>query len=265
MISFKQFLSEQAVGDKPDYKSIDVEQAIAILNTHCKNAVWMLKEDRPIYRGDPDRLPHAALKTSGFAAVDTTATVRKSQNTLNWYTEILDNHPDRKNFPKRSRCFIATTNMLRAYAYIGSSKATSDVIHIIPADDAKIGLVNREDMWDTRVTMFGRTEDIENWNYSFEELLPYTPASFKSLVEFDKLLKAGDKNAIKKFKSVFGVQYAETNGFLKEILNAYSERNTKHAACTTATMPHNYKGEVWVGGKVVLITSRMWEQLRNAL
>lgn len=269
MITFKQFLSEAAVANKPDYKSVEVEHAIAILNTYCKNALWMLIEDRPIYRGDPDTGPHKALSKSGFAAVDTTATERKSQNTSNWYTLILDNHPDRKGFPLRSRCFIASTDKNRARDYTGWGSKSHNLIRVIPADDAKIGLVNQEDMWDTRVKLFGSTGDIESWNNCFGELLG-AKVSFESLVGFDKLLKAGDDAALKKFRKVFslGEQTAKeiaAKGFLNEVMKAYSAESTGHQAVNTATMPHKYSGEVWVGGKVVMITPKMWEQLRAAL
>ena len=140
-------------------------------------------------------------------------------------------------------------------------------MHIIPADDAKIGLVNKDDMWDTQVTLFNESNDIEAWNYYFGNLLG-NKASFESLVQFDKLLKSGNKTAMERFKEVFNLSDAKAKvaakGFLKEIFNAYSAAGTGHTAVTTATMPHKYNGEVWVGGPVVIINNEMWQKLQKS-
>jgi hypothetical protein len=124
-------------------------------------------------------------------------------------------------------------------------------------------------MWDTRVKLFGRTGRIDSWNDYFGQLLG-AKVSFESLVGFDKLLKAGDKAAMEKFRKVFslGEQTAKeiaTKGFLNEVMKAYSAESTGHQAVNTATMPRKYSGEVWIGGKVVIITPKMWEQLKAAL
>ena len=271
MITFKEYLQETAVDKKPEYISLDVDKAITLLNAHCKNALWMLLEDRPIYRGDPDSAPHNSLKKHGFAAVDTTATERKSQNTSNWYTQILDNHPHRQHFPKRSRSFIASCDKHRAHDYAGWGE-NGEVLRLIPADDAKIGLVNREDMWDTRISLFGKSNDIESFNRKFGLLLNDSvswAASWEKIQQFDKLLKNKDETAISHFQNVFYLSAEEakrySTEFLENILVAYSEKSTKHSSVTTSTMPHDYSGEVWVGGKVIIIEDQMWKQLRAAI
>lgn len=267
MLTFKQFLAEKAAGKKPNYVGVDVEQANALLNQFCRNALWMLEENRPIYRGDPDNAPHNAMRKSGFAAVDTTATERASQNTSNWYTVILDSHPNRKDFPLRSRSFIASMSLNRADNYTGWMKAEEPMI-IIPSDDAKIGLVGRDDMWDTVITLFGERRDIEGFNSLFSKMAG-KKASMSALEDFQKLLVSGDRSALTRFKNAFYLSEEEAKHFapifLQEIRKAYSAESTEHRAVTTATMPHKYVGEVWVGGKVVLISASMWNKLREAI
>jgi hypothetical protein len=265
-INFKQFLYEAAVSKTPQYVGVDVDKALALLNTHCKNALWMLKENKPIYRGD-EKGSEKTDKT-GFAVVDTTATERQSQNTSNYYTVILDNHPDRQDFPKRSRSFIASTD--KSYA---STYGWGDVMIIIPADDAKIGVVGHDDMWTTRIKLFGRRMGIEDANHFFGML--DLEQDITDIKQFDKKLKSGNEAYIKKLQNAIVKSIDQViskkmldeapKNFLEEIWKAYSAETTGHKWYYTSNMPHNVgKTEVWVGGKCVLISEDMWKKLRKA-
>ena len=56
-------------GKLPVYTSVQVENAIKMLNARCKDALWMLHENRPIYRGD-DRSVSEQVATTGFATAE---------------------------------------------------------------------------------------------------------------------------------------------------------------------------------------------------
>ena len=162
-------LVEDAVGKEPRYYSQKVDTAINILNTYCKNALWMLYENKPIYRGDS-----VYLFNSAFACVDTTKTLRKSTNTTNYYTIILDNIPSRAGFPKRSRSFIATTDSDYANDYRHDAPDWRDkdagLYILVPFDKTKIGVVNASDMWHTQIKLFGRSDSIEELNRCFRDM-----------------------------------------------------------------------------------------------
>lgn len=238
--------------------SQNVEDAIALLNKHCKQALWMLDEDRPIYRGEN----HIAVTVdkTGFALVDTLLSKRVSENTSNFYTLIFDNHPGRTRFPKRSQSLICSTDKSKADEY-GKS------LIVIPFDGTKIGIVNRTDMWDTPMTFLGNRRSLNNLNriFSYLELDEF---DWNSIVEFDKKLKAGDQGALEQLEAVsqeFGFTTDEIKTkFLESILDAYSAKRTGHTAATTATMSHKISSEVWVGGKVMLIQPEMWQALLKA-
>jgi hypothetical protein len=265
MITFKSFLNEKAKDKKPEYHQVDVEKAIAILNAHCKNALWMLKEDKAIYRGEKTLV----IGKSGFAVVDTSATERQSQNTSNYYTVILDNHPDRQDFPKRSRSFVGTTSRDRAANYGG---ALNPYI-IIPADDAKIGVVAHSDMWNTEIDLFGKWLYIEEANDFFSAL--DIPADINAIKDFAKKLKSGDQMSMQKLEvamltTAWQLQDVKgdyikndiKNNFMELIWHAYSAKSTGHKWYYTSNMPHDLvKTEVWVSGKCVLIAWPMWRQL----
>lgn len=268
MTTFKEFLSEAAVnGDTPKYTALDVSTAIETVNKYAKNALWMLQKNRPLYRGDNQI---NQVEQHGFALVDTTTTQRKSQNTSNYYTVILDNNPNMTDFPKRSRSFIATNDKSTAHDY-----ADDEPYVLIPFDDAKIGSVNEYDIWSTRITLFGIESDIEDHNISFEHA--GIKQTIEDIREFDRRLKAGDKKAFKAFLSCFGGGETDHEGhiaemtahakvFLESIWEAYSPKSTGHTLETNSSVQRlKPKTEVWVGGKVLLISTDMWQALRRGI
>lgn len=271
MISFKAFLQEAAVGNKPTIAPIDVKQAVALLNSKCKDALWMLHENRPIYRGDESL--HDSCIEHGFATVNPSVTTRKSENTSNFYTEIFDNHPEYKDFPKRSRSYIC------AAGPNGKNNAWSygSVSIIIPFDDVKIGCVNRHDMWNTKLSLCPPSPalSLDELNDSFFSNLfdHFTGSAWAKLLQFDKKPnKARIESVIDEFVDGWGFKEATgkrlksmlENDFLKTILDIYSLKNTKFTLATTKTL-NRVNGEIWVGGPCVVISENMWKELRQAI
>ena len=268
MITFKQFISEAAVDKTPKYKSLNVEQAIDMLNKNCKNALWMLSENHPIYRGDSDRSLYANTSRKGFATVNTSKTMRQSENTTNFYTEILDNHPDRQHFPKRSKSFIGSTKFSVAKIY-------GRPYVMIPFDNAKIGLVGKLDMWETVIKIFNTKTEIHYVNDVLKLLLTNKGKNLqngqviKALQDFDRRLKQNDADAISRLEYVMPLASDRLlkkykTDFFNTVMAAYSEEATGHKSVTTATMPRSYLGEVWVEGNVVMIQSSVWDELLEA-
>ena len=259
MVTFKQFLNEASVDEKPEFKPNTVEEAIATLNEHCKDALWMLQENTPIYRGEKS-VPQEALKT-GFMTVDTSATERKSQNTKNYYTVILDNNPLMKDYPKRSRSFICSTRLSYASGFAGGQSGAALIV--VPFDGVKIGMCGSYDMWETHVQLLGRNEDIADMNDMFEDL-GIVPA-LKSFTDFNDRLKAGDQSAIKDLRRVFRSKDYDGD-FLSDVWKAYSPSKLKFSLHTTKDFPHiTDEREVWIGGKVMMITREVWDKMRKKL
>lgn len=256
-MTFKQYLQEASVGFEPAYNAGELTALVDIVRDNCKDSIWMIKENKPIWRGSLD----TSFEGAG-AVVDTTATQRRSQNTSNHYTVIFDNHPDRKDFPKRSRSFICSTDMQRASSYARNNNERT--FAIIPFDGAKIGAVNSKDMWDTVIDLFARSEDIETFNEYWDQL--DIEPTIESFEEFGKRLKDGYRDDQTKFVSAF--PYADmisaSEDFMGEIWKAYSAKSTGHTAYTTSTFSHIPQSEVWVGGKVVMIKKSEWAEFKKA-
>ena len=268
-ISFKEFLSEAAVGKQPNAKAVSVEKAIALLNAHCKDALWMLHENKPIFRGD-DYLRNAVYK-EGFATVDPSKTVRKSENTSNYYTEIFDHHPEMTDFPKRSRSYIAATG----YRSYDTAYNFGPVNILIPYDGVKIGCVNRLDIWDIHISFVrgdrgNRLEDINT--EIFNQLFGERSNPWDELVKFDK---SPDRDRLEYvLEDLFdnGHNRKELNqlidrfstNFLQTIFELYSLKNTKFTLRTTKDLKGT-NGEIWIGGPCVVISPEMWALLRDAI
>jgi hypothetical protein len=260
MITFKQFIAEGAVDKLPEFEKVKTKAAVKMLNEHCKDALWMLYENKPLYRGEKG-LPKG-IASAGFVSVDPSKTERESQNTSNYYTMILDNHPDRKDFPKRSRSFIGTRDKSNAESYTGWSGGGAAFV-MIPYDGVKIGVVGRDDMWDTRISMFGMSDDIAYFNRKFKSL--DLKPTLKSFEEYGKKL-ATDRDTQQHFRRVFDdASLMSMQHFMDTIWKAYSVDKTKHQAYTTKTFPHDTTGEVWVGGPVVYISLKMWAAMRKTI
>lgn len=258
MITFKQFLSEEAVKQLPDFKKVKTKKAVAMLNKYCKDAIWMLQKNKPFYRGEKGMAKD--LAKAGFLTVDPSKTERASQNTSNYYTVLLDNNPLMKGFPKRSRSFIGTTDRWNADSYSSSYSGARFVM--IPFDGVKIGAVNDDDMWDTRMTMFGAKSTIESFNQRWKRLR--LKPNIKSFEEFGKKL-ATNKDCRTEFKREFSLAKDEQmDNFMDNIWKAYSPEITDHSVHTTKDA-QGVSGEVWVGGPVMYISADMWDAMRVAI
>ena len=267
-VSFKEFLSEAPVGKKPDIKSLNVKKAIALLNEHCKDALWMLHDNKPIFRGDYSL--RGACYKNGFATVDPSKTVRQSENTSNYYTEIFDHHPEMIDFPKRSRSYIAAAGRDGydiSYSY-------GEVNVLIPYDGVKIGCVNKRDIWDVRLSFGkgdkGRQLDLLNDDF-LDPIVVAVGNVWNALVRFDKSPKEERIERVIEELYDYGHNRAELkrfidslkSNFLQTIFKLYSLENTKFTLKTTKDLKGT-SGEVWIGGPCMVISMEMWRQLRDA-
>jgi len=276
MITFKTFLEAAVDGKQPKYKDLTVEKAIATLNDKCKDSLWMLHDNTPLWRGDVN-IPSTVAPF--FMSVDTSATVRRSENTSNYYTVILDNIPSMKGFPKRSRSFIGSTSQDRAsiYGYMNNK-----FFVMIPYDDVKIGIVNQDDMWDSLVRLFGEEEHVQDFNRCWQSLFSRANIKIAKSVtweDFKKLSSQMEKNREKMINLIsqsfevaeFRVEKELGKMTLLEYLNRqYSPIFTGFKSVTTKDKSIIQKAvkqqsEVWVGGKIMMISTTMWNRMRAAL
>lgn len=96
-----------------------------------------------------------------FGVIDTNGFNRGSANTRNYYNMWIDNNPMWGEYPKRNKSYICTTT----YSYASNY---DEVSFIIPADNCKIGICSKEDMWFSFNYLF---KVLENSDVTMEEVM----------------------------------------------------------------------------------------------
>lgn len=74
---------------------------------------------------------------------------RKSANVPNYYTVLMSQSPSFNSFPPRDKSLICSTNMEKADMYSESPTCYA----VFPVNGTVIGVANKPDIWDTRVTI----------------------------------------------------------------------------------------------------------------
>lgn len=254
-----QELFEAAVAGKPlKIDQISVEKAIGLLNKYCKDALWMLERNAPIWRGQ-------SAPSSDFAVVDPKKSERRSENTANFYTELLDYNPynTKIGLPKRRFSIICSTSSSTAADF----SPTGDPLAVIPFDAVKIGCTGHSDLWSTRIQIFDMSLLIEDWNGVFSQFMDHD--TIEEFMSVSKRLAAGDAKLLNKVKDAFeldgdGFDEELTTDFLGYLFKCYSPEQTKFKVATSATIQTGGDQEVWVGGKCMLIKHEVWEQMVKA-
>lgn len=129
---FKKYIKENLMVRKYDEKRIkvlDKKEALRFLLKNCEKSL----KSTPIWRGRKGN--------ENFCFVDPReGELRKSANTLNYITLIMDNLPSWNEYPKRSHSLICATDT-------DSAKNFGRLYRVIPYNSAMIGICRRFDLW----------------------------------------------------------------------------------------------------------------------
>lgn len=264
-LTFSEFLKEAG----PVFTPKSVDETVELIRQHASDCIPFLLDRKFIWRGITSQDARTSLVSTGAAISDPTLTTRKSIGGFNYYTILLDTHPDRSHFPKRSKSFIASTCHGVAKSY-GSTQRGEDVI-VVPYNNVKIGAVNNDDIWQTRINLFGTHRNIEHFNQLFAQL--GIQQSIDGFKEFDRLLKQRHRLSVSKFMNIFSGASADSlDHFMDSIWSAYADVATGHTVYTTVDLPEQLfetdcTSELWIGGPVILVKESLMlkiiERLRN--
>jgi hypothetical protein len=124
-----------------------------------------LEEKCPIAYNSPLKIYRGVRFDSKYNFVygDSSLTERKSANTQNYYTQIMDNIlPEWKQFPKRSRSFICgnTPRICNGYGHIYS---------VLPIGDPLIGVCPFDDLWSSFRNI--NMSDFGDWFFNLSEMV----------------------------------------------------------------------------------------------
>jgi len=173
---FKQFLLTEGRS-----KSISKEKAFDIITNKCSQVLESYKIGKVIYRG-------LRFQNKQYLSVNPSNFERKSANTLNYYTLLVDNSPYWKDYPKRSKSIICTTNKFTANDY-------GSVYVVFPYNNAKIGICPANDFWDS--FLIGLQIGLESFNDILQGLLE------ELNIDIEDSSFANIKNAFKQFDKLY--------------------------------------------------------------
>ena len=254
-LSFKQFIEESFSAN-----TMSLEKTAEYFKQHGSQYAWMLDDEKYIWRGDRK----FNTPTGKANIVDVNKTTRVSANTSNHYTLIFDNHPEMKDFPKRSKSLICSTDYDRAKQYQGFLRGAPYII--LPTNNSTIGFVKHLDIWDVYVELFGKSMSISTANDVFYSLR-IKDDSIKSFYDFaDRLKDRESKEALALEQSLLsrnihaGDEVYENlfNDFVGEVFKAFSPSKTEmdwaHGEAAKDFM-HDHQ-EVWVDGTVIVLNTK---------
>jgi hypothetical protein len=256
--TFKQYIQEASVTPIKSTQ-LDLQETIKVIKKNCSDSLWMFETRTAIWRGVKQQ--DSILGKDGVAIVDTTKSERKSQNTSNWYTLIIDNHPKYKNYPKRSQSLICVNDIETAEGY-GAPMA------IIPFNSAKIGVVNYPDIWGKSITMGNEGMGLVRANGYFDMLKEFglSDTNWQSFIDFDKKLKTNKKFKDSVKKSVKGTPIESLlDDFVNKVRKMYGDLGFE------LLTPKQYekrqmtssRTEMWIGGEVVCLRESIFNTLCN--
>lgn len=149
----------------------DLAEAVELFNNECSESVALL--DFPIWRGMRNHKPN-------FVVIDPSTGIRKSENTTNHYTEIIDNSPYMNGWPKRSKSLICSSEPDNPSGY-------GDLYAIFPFNGVKIAVCPGADMWQTPIDLSTEFADYNSWSdmAAFNDYLRRTlllPSDYQQMV-----------------------------------------------------------------------------------
>jgi len=188
--------------------------------------------------------------------------MRRSANTTNYYTLMIDNSKYWKDYPKRSKSFICATYKPN-YNY-------NDYV-VIPYDNTKMGVCPSQDMWDGFVKQL-KGDSLESFNIHLDHM-------FNVSLDEDswKILKNQLNNP-----NFIDENYNFRYDFMHKWYNDYQENENENVKFTDYwekafdpkknefklvnslnKLPEN--NEIWFSGKALFIIEKEWFYLGKKL
>ena len=220
----------------------------------------------------------------GYGYVEPEKFVRRSKNTENYYTLIIDNSSYWSAYPKRSRSIICTSS-----PYTADSYGTG--YRVIPKDGAKIGECPVSDFWQSFSDSIGR-KSLADLNYYINKLLLLIVVQIKKSVlppiyeynelkkyfamvdenksKIEKVLKDGIKRNDDTYEAIYSVfnfdlEYFEKNKKLLEVLEErFRPDKNGFKLKNIGDRFERDDVELWISDPCVLVERHEYENLERS-
>ncbi len=243
-------LREEAYDDRP---SSELQQLVKKYHTQILDAM----NAPTIYRG---------MKfTSDVIVADGAQVNRKSKNTRNYYTLVVDNEPAWEAYPKRSKSFICSTDF-------SISTAFGNIYVVVPLENQNIGVCSNDDFWEsfqdfrpaylnTAIWEIQRHFDLDISETNFDEMKKGMQALGKLIEDAD--LNGKDNDIAQFCHRIHRLGYEDGKDFYSWYASLFDpERNGFTLTNKVDELPRGR--EIWMSGKVLLIDYRLtWDKVEE--
>lgn len=228
---------------------LDEESTLNVLSSSCSSN----RKHCKIFRGD-SKFKYKT-KASPFFLFPKDRGERKSAHTYNHYTLLIDNLPCWKDYPKRSKSLICSSDVDRAQSAVKST-SIDQVLTLIPFDGSVVGICPKYDIWDgwknvaawgfelSSAQMYGFNSFLHTYMFIKDsELLRSLSMSFESIItkhswRFGQLQD--------KYEAVKN-DYNSLGDWLSEVLDP--RKNGFSFTTSLSSIPA--KREVWFDGSAI--------------
>lgn len=241
------------IRDIDQLDSFQIAQTEKMLRQFCSEYDKLLLN--PIWRGTKNH-NEAILK------IDPGTGIRQSQNTTNYYTELMDHSPYFNGWPKRSRSLICTTDYHCTVSYTGTGVAGATYA-LFPARGSRVAICPDDDIWETfiHVPFFGGNISIVDLNFYLQKigLSPF----FKSMV--NEVKSEQFARELKAECTEIGVAAPKPEDFLPLLFEAMSPVNAGFELMDLSDFAGSgIRGrELWIGDPMILVKDSVLTILAN--
>jgi hypothetical protein len=251
MITFKQYLSEAGTSQQsPRTSPISPENAFELIDKHCSAFAHSMDHQQLFRGGSGTTHPNKCLLGNSNVGEP-----RRSANTSNYFTWWADNHPDWKNFPKRSRSFICSSDYFTADQY-------GTAMLFVPYDNAHVGVVPADDLFNAIGSPQDGTLDDEN-DITRTVLLAVheehkdeeRPTSYEAFV---RQLKLADMELLQRHTAFSGMvdaiknmKHFKATTYYDVIRGMFNPKDFKEGKASSIKLPRD--SEIYVQGEAILL------------
>jgi len=197
---------------------------------------------------------------------------RLSRDCRNYYTLIMDNAPEWKDYPKRSKSFICS---------LGDARMGGNIFNVIPLDGSKWGIASSDDIYDSfekglsRMGFKGYTSmsEIMTTFYTIAEKYYGIEVSDSNWAQFKKDLKKIEKIAKTKELEIYfdfdiyinmDKNIMKSQNILKSLIDIINPIDNNFTFCEYSELSKIHRGdECWTDSPCVFIKNN-WMPLKDS-
>ncbi len=259
-MKFKQYLTENSRA-----KALEDEDAYALVKKHCKKAYNAYLKGWAIYRGIKYPINYHMF-------IDPSKSTRKSANTSNYYTLLVDNNPLWKDYPKRSQSIICTNSQRKTLGF-------GEMFVVLPYDGSRMGVAPEHDFWFSFEKTLGFGNSLNYFNMKLDALGDSLGVNISKYAKNWSSFKKGIKeieSMIEKDGASLGMlsktippfkMTQNKDDLLENIFSLLDPKKNGFKVTTNPTqLPKEAQGlgqEIWTDGKSILIDMFSWQNLQN--